>query len=1017
MLFSCLCGFYKVGYTDSTTTNNVNYMVQNNPSQTSPVKRVSIDNLWKNPSGLDKASNRDLESVFNALFPDIDPSSLSAVSRVGFKLFDNRNRYFDQTWTNGGPNEALSVDPESLRAFLSRVRSQMFREYKDAALQFNILEVSDVRYDWGQHKELGKTWIKGLDIDNILEAPDKIPKDLQGFSFEVRPVLLPPENLDGRRSNATGFPFWAVGEPLEDDIRTISALGFEKYIENNQDDLLKRLDLDKVPLDMRKIGLAWYLTSPDGEVSYPVDSFLSWTDVPQAQKWVDEAPARKKWHLAKLGERAAANFIASIDQELGSVLVSAHFKDFENPLKDKAFKKSFKSLFGFEPSSDINEIFAQQKGMDEWMEGGSEFFQSVFLQSVTTLPFTNTGLDARSWMFIEKIRNTLAEKPWFDDEDFTLFVAGERKAVTSTFANQDNPNGLARYVSTLSSSERDTLVELLHWNGIKVPEIIEEIELRAESTRPRIDTFKPEDKTSDEWILNSGNLSVRQREIMEQRKRLMDALGVTERSLKKKKKRSSADAVSDLLYNAIMNADITHPREEMQKRTDAVLGGITQIKGDLSQKYLLGRRDRVREMSENQYRKWAPMLKTFGIRDYEIDIDSNALLSWLDMLSPNFEDPNEKPSYIKGWERVYKDSEKWAVEKDIFDNINQQVRIKQAKELASILTSLDAKLNRVLTSSAAAVAENARSESFFSAFNSKKKAEENQEAVADDWAEAFLDFQEHVITMFDQIDAQIKKDQTWLEFAENVRREHATPMESWKGWRLEQVEETTEIYRKMEAHARDPLSNPDISPLEKIVSAVSFPRIDIANEAVLDLTEQGGFLSTSMDEIRESVSLKESLRNKAFGFYYQSLGLFASLQGMKRITATMAMDKALVDTLNDATTSVVRSHVQRSAMNKEELRETMKKLMTSEDAFEQYQQNLKTMSEDLRRVSGSAQDIVQIVYDQAMESKNETREKITIEIENNIDANRVRAMQQEKVMVVDTPESSSSGGSTPPASP
>lgn len=323
---------------------------------------------------------------------------------------------------------------------------------------------------------------------------------------------------------------------------------------------------------------------------------------------------------------------------------------------------------------------------------------------------------------------------------------------------------------------------------------------------------------------------------------------------------------------------------------------------------------------------WAPLLTAFGVdhdAERSSEFDVHPFENWMMRLSP------PKP--------VEESTKVWIEENNVFNNINRMILRKKDSEDVTMNTKLVTKLKNVIETSNKIMDESGKSGGWWGRV---RKNLSSSGTTTEQWADVYIDFQDHLRGMFEEINKQLERDKVWLDYADKIKVSADKTSKEWHGWLLNVA---TDLDQERTAANQDEGA---ITSEQKIEWTNKVGTLDSAQSALEHINTAVGISSVLLEKVRQSVSVKEKLQQRTMMFYWSSLNLFAGLQSLQRTTSHIGDQAQLVEEMAEAFQSTLKYSLKEEMEQKEKIRDAFKHMALSEDGMKEFYKTLASFQKD-----------------------------------------------------------------------
>lgn len=327
---------------------------------------------------------------------------------------------------------------------------------------------------------------------------------------------------------------------------------------------------------------------------------------------------------------------------------------------------------------------------------------------------------------------------------------------------------------------------------------------------------------------------------------------------------------------------------------------------------------------------WKPLLEAFGMealsmlsRDEEgnFAFETHPFASWMSRLSP----PKE----------VVQSTEKWLEEAEVFNNINRSILQAKDKSESALNLELVEKLKNVIETSNRILEESRQSGGWWGRV---RKNMSSNEVSSDQWAAVYLEFQDHMLKMFENINQQIERDKTWMRYADHIKSSSGEVNQAWQKWLSETAQRLDQERQNAETD--------QITSEKKIEWNNSVNTLESAQSAFEHIRTANSISDVLLEKVRQSVGVKERLQQRSMMFYWSSLNMFAGLQSIQRNTNTIGEQSEFVEEMAKSFHGTVSRSLKDEAEQKEKIREAFRNMAQSETGMKQFYETITAFQKD-----------------------------------------------------------------------
>lgn len=758
--------------------------------------------------------------ILQKIFPGFTEEEANAVVKleIGIKLPRvNAHLYKPVSWKAPRNNsEGLSADERA--AFFDNVLSVVDR--MKGTWPLDRLEIIPVPsealvYDWDRATRLSNFALWGAARQSdVFSAPAVVPTTTaRDFSVVVRPVVVNPDNP---------AQVWAAGDEvvLPDNYASLDEEKqrqvWESLLSNNEEKWMEAFGFDRVrtPFHHPKIALRWNVVSPDGLTTAFEEHGVGaqWTKTATGAAWLKQQDARiaqayvkaGQWFVLKQLSQVLGGGVDNTDQKIDSLIsdLEWNYIGYTQP----------------KTAGDFHAMMAMMKKQDP--QGYDTVVQSVLRGAFVVLEQSQSdGL-----LLVPETRNWFASLPWAvaDSSALQSFVEMENAFVK----NHVRSLNVEQVAYELEPSARNTLTEVLLWNGIEM---------------------------------------------------------------------------SQAVKNALFPAPVAE-----QAPVDSV------VSVDPFASY-------------TSATDWSDLAKAFDVEfSSQTSEEIHPFAKWMQRLSP--------PQDIAG--KTYA----WLIDNDNFNLLNRSILRQKDSDEASMNAQLAEKLKNVMEVSTKIMQENAQNNGWFGRLRNNFR----DGVSTDTWADAFMDFQNHMLAMFAKINQQIERDRLWLTRADELVAKSSEVDAGWGQW-LGKTAEQLERERTEQTTPSSEVKMQWNNRVEVLQSAtVAHDHIQTANAVTAVLLEK----------VRQSTSIKEKLQQRSMMFYWSSLNMFAGLQSLQRNTNGIFEQAEMVEAMSQSFASMASRTIKEEMEQKQQIREAFKKMSTSQESMERFYKTVSDFQRDAVAIFG-----------------------------------------------------------------
>lgn len=332
---------------------------------------------------------------------------------------------------------------------------------------------------------------------------------------------------------------------------------------------------------------------------------------------------------------------------------------------------------------------------------------------------------------------------------------------------------------------------------------------------------------------------------------------------------------------------------------------------------------------------WSDLFHSFKLDAKQVKELSGAVSTvhpfsrWMERLSPPL--------------NVEEKTNLWLLDNQTFNDVNRLILREKESDNLTLNTQLAEKLKNVLDVSTKVLQENRQNNGWLGRLSKNFK-----EGVSSDvWADAFMDFQKHMIVMYSKINEQVDRDRLWLKYADNLIDQSSSVDADWSNW-LSQSAKNLEDERN---------AKPNASSEEKMVWNEKINVLASSNVAHDHIRTANAVTSVLLEKVRQSIQIKERLQQRSMMFYWSSLSMFAGLQSLQRNADGLMEQSEFVEEMKKSFNNMTSRSLIEEQAEKEKIREAFKNMATSKESVEnfykkmaEYQQETVTILRDLNNV-------------------------------------------------------------------
>lgn len=326
---------------------------------------------------------------------------------------------------------------------------------------------------------------------------------------------------------------------------------------------------------------------------------------------------------------------------------------------------------------------------------------------------------------------------------------------------------------------------------------------------------------------------------------------------------------------------------------------------------------------------WDELLSAFEVTalpDDEVNEDRHPFVRWMKRLNA----PSE----------VHSATLSWLYNNEKFNDINRLILRKKDAAEASLNADLVNKLKAVMDVSNNLLQESDKSGGWWSRVR-KNFNTENPEK----WADTFLDFQNHMLTMFNSINEQVERDRVWLKYADELMKSASDVDRQWAGWLSSEARALNKEREEFE-------KNGGASSEVKMQWNNRADALDSAQSAHEHIKTANGITGVMLQKIKQSTDIKERLQQRTMMFYWSSLNMFAGLQSIQRNTNSVFEQSEMVQAMADSFQALSRRTLLEEQQQKEKIRAAFKQMAQSEQSMHQFYETIATFQRDTIQILG-----------------------------------------------------------------
>lgn len=318
---------------------------------------------------------------------------------------------------------------------------------------------------------------------------------------------------------------------------------------------------------------------------------------------------------------------------------------------------------------------------------------------------------------------------------------------------------------------------------------------------------------------------------------------------------------------------------------------------------------------------WQDLLAAFDVKENtNEEKQAHPFSNWMERLGP----PKD----------VQKSTQKWLVDNERFNDINRLILRKKDADEVNLNTELAQKLQNVLSVSNKIMQENQSSGGFWGRL--RRGASEG--VTADQWADSFLDFQNHMLTMFDAINKQVERDRIWLRYADELGMSAQDVDRRWSGWLADTARDLHEEHEQSK--------DQNITSEKKIEWNTRADTLDSARVAHEHIRTANGITNVLLEKVRQSADVKERLQQRSMMFYWSSLNMFAGLQSLQRNTNAILEQSEMVEAMTKSFEAMTLRSMAEETEQKEKLRAAFRQMTESDAARKQFYDSIASFQKD-----------------------------------------------------------------------
>jgi hypothetical protein len=332
-------------------------------------------------------------------------------------------------------------------------------------------------------------------------------------------------------------------------------------------------------------------------------------------------------------------------------------------------------------------------------------------------------------------------------------------------------------------------------------------------------------------------------------------------------------------------------------------------------------------LTQDETDHWNALCAAFGVDSApRPPLESaNPFLRWLERLSP----PSDVASFTR----------KWLIQNEEFNDINRDLLSARGADEANLTTELAKRLARVQEASRA-VMEKSRSAGGW--WERLRGSAANKDVTPEEWADSFMDFQNHLVKVFQSIENQINRDRSWLAVADDLGRSATDVDNRWTSW----LTHTAQSLNEERVNAVDPSAESKIAWNSRALA------LESASSAHEHIRSSSTITRILLEKVRQSVDVKERLQQRATMFYWSSLNLFAGLQSVQRTTNSVMEQNELNSLMARSFEAMLTRTSAEEEAQRERLRESFRAMAKSEQSMAAFYDGLSAFQKDTLSLMG-----------------------------------------------------------------
>ena len=342
---------------------------------------------------------------------------------------------------------------------------------------------------------------------------------------------------------------------------------------------------------------------------------------------------------------------------------------------------------------------------------------------------------------------------------------------------------------------------------------------------------------------------------------------------------------------------------------------------------------------------WKPLIERFGVSA------TSAAEAWVDDLLKDRAIPSSADHPFSRWMTrlnpptvVRAATDQWLSDNERFNDINRLILHKKDSEEASLNTELVDKLKAVLEVSNSVLEDSAKKGGWWSRVRVGAATNSPEQ-----WADAFMDFQNHMVKMFDAINKQIERDQIWMGYADRLVV-HADEVDRrWTTWLADEA-------RALDADRATIEQDAERSADLKVEWNNRLTALESAQSAHQNIKTANSINKVLLEKIRQSTDIKQRLQQRSTMFYWSSLNMFAGIQSLQRNTNSIIEQSDAVQAMADSYRVLTTRSLKDEAEQREKLKEAFKRMSESENGIKDFYQTISAFQQDTVVILTSLQE-------------------------------------------------------------